>query len=78
MGISPDEMNVLIESQEEERDRAQVKKIKLATGERRERDRRKSGRTSRDFLGMEKRVDPDRRTNIGKGRIQHNQEYKSL
>ena len=78
MGISSDEMNVLMEAQEEKLDRVEVRKVRLCTGERRKKERRKPARMSKNFLGMEKRVGPDRRTNSGKGRIQHNLEYKSL
>lgn len=78
MGINPNEMNALIESQNEDWERIETRKIRLRTGERREEDRRKRSGSRNDFLGMERRVNLDRRTNAGKGRIKHNLEYKSL
>jgi hypothetical protein len=78
MGISPDEMNALVESQEEEWYKVDVRKIKPRTGERREKERRKPAELRQDFLGMERRVDLDRRTSNGKSRIKHDLEYKSL
>ena len=78
MGISPNEMKALIESQNEDWDRIEVRKIKLSTGERREEGRRKPNGSARNFLGMERRVSIERRTNNGKGRIKHGLEYKNL
>lgn len=78
MGISPNEMNALIESQNEDWERIETRKIRLCTGERREEERRNSDGSRHDFLGMERRVSIERRTNNGKGRIKHDLEYKSL
>lgn len=69
MGISTDEMNALMQSHAEDRDRNQSRRIRLGTQERRKKERRKANGSSGNFLGMDRRISVDRRANNGKSRI---------